>query len=54
MECKCSFNLSFWFYGVKLSSFSHAYEPFTLPLCEMSVCNLCPFFFGCLSFLIEF
>ena len=54
VECKCGLNLSFWFYEVKLSSFSHAYEPFTLSLCEMSVNNFCLFFFGCWSFFIEF
>lgn len=50
VECKCGLNLSFWFYEVKLSSFSHAYEPLTLSLCEMSVNNFCLFFFGCSSF----
>lgn len=54
VQCRCSLNLSFWFYKVKLGSFSHAYEPFTLSLCEMSVNNFRLFFFGCWSFLIEF
>lgn len=53
VECKCSLNLSFWFYEVKLSNFSHAYEPFTLSLCEMSVNNFCLFFFGSWSYWIQ-
>lgn len=32
------------------NNFSHAYDPFTLPLCEISVYSLCLFFLGFCSF----